>query len=271
MKKNPSPRTLKDIDLSSSYIGNRGILAVLDVIESSLPNFRFLNCSNQKLYNTDLSEDSIKGNATVDRIVEVLKGHPSANALDIRSNPISNYAGRKLLGLAQMNARICRIELTDTRVDFDLRKRIQAQCEKNAVTMWESQAAEEEGREDAPFGEVKEWVPKTKTADLTTLGAAKVRRGTVRSEGIDPEKAKNYVPPFFDKSEAETRLICELLSRNVLFSFLTSKDLKSVAGAMRQRTFLRDEIVMAQGSTSDTLYIIQYGSADIIKEGQRYS
>jgi len=86
---------------------------------------------------------------------------------------------------------------------------------------------------------------------------------------VDPEKAKNYVAPYFDKSEAETRLICELLSRNVLFGFLTSKDLKTVAGAMRQRAFLRDEIIMAQGSTSDTLYIIQYGNADIIKEGQK--
>jgi CRP-like cAMP-binding protein len=265
----PIAEDIEDLDLSGNYIGNRGILALLDVIESSLPNFRCLNISNQKLYNTDLSEDSVKGNATVDRIVDVLKAHPTANALDISNNPISNYAGRKLLGLVQLNSRMCRVELHDTRVDFDLRKRIQSQCEKNTVALWENQGSTPEPEEDAPFGEHKQWAPATKGADLTALGAAKVRRATVRSEGIDPEEAKKYVPPVIEKSEAETRLICELLSRNVLFGFLTSKDLKGVAGAMQQKIFYKDDVVMAQGSISNTLYIIQFGNADIIKEGQK--
>lgn len=266
-KDEPNAEDIEDIDLSGNYVGNRGILALLDVIETSLPSFRFLDISNQKLYNTDLSEDSVKGNATVDRIVEVLKAHPTANALDISNNPISNYAGRKLLGLVQLNSRMCRVELHDTRVDFDLRKRIQSQCEKNTVALWENQA--EAPEEESAFGEHKAWSPVSKGADLTALGAAKTRRATVRSEGIDPEEAKNYVPPKVDKSEAETRLICELLSRNVLFGFLTTKDLKGVAGAMQQKIFYKDDVVMAQNSISNTLYIIQFGNADIIKEGQK--
>lgn len=266
----PIAEDIEDIDLSGNYVGNRGILAILDVIETKLTNFRFLNVSNQKLYNTDLSEDSVKGNATVDRLVEVFKSHPTVNALDISGNPISNYAGRKLLGLVQLNNRICRVELTDTRVDFDLRRRIQTQCERNTVALWEGQEAAADAEEtQSVFGEHKAWVPTTKAADLTALGAAKTRRGTVRAEGVDPEKAKQYVAPYYEKSEAETRLISELLSRNVLFGALTSKDLRVVAGAMQQRVFYRDEVVMAQGSISNTLYIIQFGNADIIKEGQR--
>ena len=261
----PIADDIEEIDLSNNYVGNRGILAVLDVVEI-LPNFRFLNVSNQKLYNTDLSEDSVKGNATVDRIVDVFKGHPSANALDISNNPISNYAGRKLLGLVQLNNRMCRVELKDTRVDFDLRKRISSQCEKNTVNLWEQQAQD---TEEKGFGEAGEWVPTVKAADLTMIGASTNRRATVRSEGVDPEKAKSYVAPSYPKSDAEVALISELLARNVLFGFLTSKDIRVVAGAMQQRVFAKDEIVMEQGTLNQTLYIIQYGNADILKEGQK--
>ena len=256
---------IEEVNLHNNYIGNRGILAVLDVIEK-LPNFRFLNVGNQKLYNTDLSDDSVKGNTTVDRIVDVLKTHPSANALDISSNPISNYAGRKLLGLCQVNQRFCRVEVANTRVDFDLRKRIAAQCEKNATLLWEQQ---EDPPVERPFGEGPSWQPTAKKADLTTLGAANTRRKTIVSEGIDPEKVKNYVAPHFPKSEDEMKLIMDLLTRNVLFGSLTSKDMRVVAGAMQQRQYVKNDDVMVQGSINNTLFIIQKGSCDILKEGQK--
>ncbi|EKF38414.1 regulatory subunit of protein kinase a-like protein, putative [Trypanosoma cruzi marinkellei] len=267
-RSNPSPSQIEEIDLSQNYVGNRGILAVLDLIEK-LPSFRFLNCSNQKLYNTDLSEDSVRGNATVDRIVEVFKVHPTANALDMSNNPISNYAGRKLLVLAQVNRRICRVELSETRVDFDLRKRITQQCEKNTIALWEAQASEG-ADEERGFGEGPVWVPKQAPADLTTIGGGRNRRRTVRSEGIDPEKAKLYQAPYFEKSEDEMNLITKLLTHNVLFSFLNTKDIKVVAGAMQRATFKHDDCIMEAGQTTcNKLYIIQSGHADIIKEGQK--
>lgn len=263
------PSELEVLDLSNNYVGNRGIHAILEVIEK-LPNFRYLNVSNQKLYNTDLSEDSVKGNATVDRIVEVLKSHPTANALDISANPVSNYAGRKLLGLVQVNKRVCRVELKNTRIDFDLRKRIAAQCEKNTSALWEEVGADHHhGNEDRGFGETSGWTPAAAAADLTTLGGGRARRTTVRSEGVDPEKAKNFVPQVYPKSESEYALIVELLSHNVLFGFLTSKDLKKVAGAMQRVDFNLNDEIMVQGTTNDKLYIIQEGQADILKEGQK--
>lgn len=55
-------------------------------------------------------------------------------------------------------------------------------------------------------------------------------------------------------------LICKLLMHNVLFSFLTSKDIRTVAGAMYKTEFERDECVMKFGQTNcDKLYIIQSG------------
>eukprot|EP00796_Vickermania_ingenoplastis_P004328 gene4328-3142_t len=260
---------IEEIDISTSYLGNRGILALLTVIEN-LPNFRFLNISDQKLYNTDLSETSVKGNEMIDRLVEVFKNHPTANAIDISGNPISNYAGRKLLSLAQVNPRICRIDVNGTRIDFDLRHKIAKQCEDNTVKLWNDGDQEEPQEDDRPFGEAGTWVPKQAAADLTALGGGRMRRQTVRAQGIDPEAAKNYVAPYFEKSEEEMELICSLLTHNVLFSFLTSKEIRTVAGAMYRSEHVFNECIIQYGQTNnEKLFIIQEGQADIIREGQK--
>lgn len=259
---------IEEIDISQSYVGNRGIVALLSVIEQ-LPNFRFLNISDQKLFNTDLSESSVKGNEMIDRLVEVFKAHPTANAIDVSGNPISNYAGRKLLSLSQVNPRICRIDVSDTRIDFDLRHKISKQCEDNTVALWHDAPADETN-DDRPFGEGGTWVPRQAAADLTTLGGGRMRRQTVRSEGVDPEAAKKFVAPVFDKSEVETELICSLLAHNVLFSFLTTKEIRTVAGAMYRTEFDFNDCVIQCGQTdNEKLFIIQEGQADIIREGQK--
>lgn len=262
---------IEEIDLSNNYIGNRGILAVLDVAEF-LPNLRLLNLADQKLYNSDLSEESVKGNVTIDKLVEVCKVHPSINAIDLSNNPIGNYAGRKMLSLVQVNRRMCRVELGSTRVDFELRNKIKDQCEQNTTELWERQAAQvdEDDKEEAAFGEGPQWVPTTAAADLTTLGAGRARRQTVRVAGIDPEQAKHYTAPVHEKTDEERELICDLLSRNVLFSFLTTAETRTVAGAMYRAEFKKDEAVIEAGQKNcDKLYIIQSGQADIIKEGQK--
>ncbi|KAG5509918.1 hypothetical protein GH5_07765 [Leishmania sp. Ghana 2012 LV757] len=260
--------SIVEIDLSNNYVGNRGLMAVLDVIEH-LGCFRYLNAMDQKLYNSDLNEDTVKGNTVIDRIVEVFKLHPTANSLNLSNNPISNYAGRKLLSLAQVNRRMCRIEVSDTRIDFELRNKIAKQCEENTRDMWD---AEQEGdaEPEVAFGEGVLWVPTQVAADLTSLGAGRARRHTVRVEGIDPEAAKNYVAPVHEKSQEDTDMICELLSHNVLFSFLGSKDILTVAGAMYREAFVKDECIIECGQANcDKLFVIQSGAADIIKEGQK--
>jgi len=284
--KKPNPKLLKffteeepimddieDIDLRGNYVGNRGILALCDVIEK-LPNFRSLDISGQKLYNTDLSEDSVKGNAVMDRVIDVLKAHPNATGLNLNNNPVSNYVGRKLLGLAQLNPRMCRIEVDDTRIDFDLRKRISSQCEKNAVALWENQAPEEAAEEGSggfgDFGGGGGWdpAPAKRGIDLSSLGAGKHRK-TVHAEGIDPEKAKSYKAPIHEKSTEDIEMITGLLGQNVLFSFLGSRELRTVALAMFRKDFKKGDDVLVQGGIGDALYVLQNGSCDILKEGQK--
>ncbi|EPY18747.1 cAMP-dependent protein kinase regulator [Strigomonas culicis] len=167
---------------------------------------------------------------------------------------------------------MCRLEVADTRIDFELRQKIAKQCEENTVKLWNDQAAKEtEEGNDSMFGEGPQWVaPQRAAADLTALGAGRARRQTVRVEGIDPEKAKNYQAPVHEKSSEETDMICTLLNSNVLFSFLTTREIRTVALAMYRTEFKRDDCVMEFGQKNcDKLYIIQSGQADIIKEGQK--
>ena len=97
---------LEELPLDDVYVGNRGLMALLDVIEKA-PNFRNLNLASQKLYNGDLSPDSVKGNEVVDRVVEVATHHPKLTSIDLSRNPLSNFAGRKLLQLVTSNKRVC--------------------------------------------------------------------------------------------------------------------------------------------------------------------
>jgi CRP-like cAMP-binding protein len=268
----PVMEDIEDIDLSGNYVGNRGILALCDVIEK-LPNFRSLNLSGQKLYNTDLSEDSVKGNSVMDRVVDVLKGHPSVTALDVSANPVSNYVGRKLLGLAQLNPRMCKIAVEDTRIDFDLRKRISSQCEKNTTALWDAQEAEpaDEHGEDSGFGAFSPggFDPAAhKAPDLSSLGGGRHRK-TIHAEGIDPEKAKHYKAPVHEKSSEDIDMIVNLLAQNVLFSFLGSREMRTVALAMFRKDFARGDDILTQNGIGDALYVLQNGSCDILKEGQK--
>ena len=275
----PVMMDIEDIDLGRNYVGNRGIMALLDLI-TKLPNFRSLSLRNQKLYNTDLNDDPVKGNAVVDRVVETFTAHPSVTALDISNNPISNYAGRRLLSLVQQNKRMCRVDVSSTRIDFELRRRIATAVEENVATLWENQETEADGDdgafpekgegEEVSFGGFGGWTSTVKSSiDLSSLGGGGTRRKTVRAEGLDPEKARNYVPPVVEKPEADIVMIVNLLSHNVLFSFLGSRDLRVVALAMVRRDFQRGDDIMAQNGISDALYVLQNGHADILKEGQR--
>lgn len=306
----PIASEIHTIDLTNNYIGNRGIFALCDVIRSKLPRLKTLILRNQKLYNTDLSEDSVKGNAACDRVISTLQDHPSITAVDFSCNLISNYAGRKLLGLAQLNKHMCKILTDETRVDMALRQRINQQCEKNANALLQEQVGaggadarafaaassasssssaaninrknQEHSHRQQDFDELDSSFGKSvdpallgqvplgqQPVDLSHLGASTKHRAQIHSEGVDPEKVKNYVAPVIPKSEDEVDLIVGLLQYNVLFSHLGSKELRTCALAMSKVHFKKNDDIMHQGETNDSLFILQSGTCDILKEGQK--
>ena len=123
-------RELEELFIEDLYLGNRTLMAFLDVV-SKAKSFRKISFVSQKIYNADLSEDSVKGNDLIDHLIEVCGSHPSVTSLNLSGNPLSNFAGRKLLQLANTNERLVSISLLDTRIDFDLISHISLKCQKN--------------------------------------------------------------------------------------------------------------------------------------------
>eukprot|EP01060_Flectonema_neradi_P014212 TRINITY_DN20921_c0_g1_i1.p1 TRINITY_DN20921_c0_g1~~TRINITY_DN20921_c0_g1_i1.p1 ORF type:complete len:500 (+),score=94.72 TRINITY_DN20921_c0_g1_i1:119-1618(+) len=272
--KKPNPEVVKllregteIIDLSDNYLGNRGLLAMLDTLQH-IPNCKSINLKGQKIYNTDLSPSSVKGNTMLDRLMEVAAVHPSLRVIDLSDNPLSNLAGRKLLELASKKDIITELGVSDTYIDGDLCKQIQQACKGNMEK--NPPQPEIEPPEDEPaFGEVKWSGRKSVTADeqlgMQTMGMTKVRRKTVKGNSYDIEEVKRYLPPVYDKSPEDANNLREFLKGNLLFSHLERQAVDDCVKAMQSIDFTEGDEPCQEGKAGDVLFIMRTGSADVIK------
>eukprot|EP01062_Namystynia_karyoxenos_P052338 TRINITY_DN4184_c0_g1_i1.p1 TRINITY_DN4184_c0_g1~~TRINITY_DN4184_c0_g1_i1.p1 ORF type:complete len:527 (+),score=193.36 TRINITY_DN4184_c0_g1_i1:77-1582(+) len=265
--------TLETVGFGGTYVGNRGLMALLDVIEQA-PRFKSLDLSAQKIYNSDLSPDTVKGNALLDRLCEVARAHHGLREIDLGGNPLSNFAARKLLALVTDNPRICKLGLDDTRIDADLlcliAKRVAANARASGPEDEEEPFAnapppDEAQGEDGGFGCITVSLsPKNLTAGKSA-GAS--RRRTVMTASYDQEEAKRFKAPKYPKEEAQTRRVMALLRDNLLFSHLDSDVLQTVVEAMQCKVFSRGDEPLREGDEGNTLYVIASGQCDILKQG----
>lgn len=61
----------------------------------------------------------------------------------------------------------------------------------------------------------------------------------------------------------------EALSRVPLFADLGDDELRLVADAMQERTFLAGETATVEGEPGDSFYVVERGEAEIIVQGQQ--
>eukprot|EP01062_Namystynia_karyoxenos_P049812 TRINITY_DN382_c0_g1_i1.p1 TRINITY_DN382_c0_g1~~TRINITY_DN382_c0_g1_i1.p1 ORF type:complete len:532 (+),score=201.54 TRINITY_DN382_c0_g1_i1:80-1597(+) len=272
--------SLSGVDLSSTYVGNRGLMALLDVIEQA-PSFASLDLSKQKIYNTDLSPDTVKGNTLLDRVIDAARVHPGLRSLDFSGNPLSNFAARKLHALAADNTRICRIGLEDTRIDADLRALIAKKTAENAGTAGGGDGEEAFGAapravvvappdDEDGFCSGAQMVPQAPPAGGGLApGRGGTRRRTVMTQSYDQEAAKKFKAPKFPKDEAQKRLITGLLRSNLLFSHLESGNLATCVDAMQRKIFSQGDEPLREGEEGNTLFVIESGQCDILKQGEK--
>eukprot|EP01063_Lacrimia_lanifica_P041627 TRINITY_DN9762_c0_g1_i1.p1 TRINITY_DN9762_c0_g1~~TRINITY_DN9762_c0_g1_i1.p1 ORF type:complete len:503 (+),score=223.32 TRINITY_DN9762_c0_g1_i1:170-1678(+) len=268
LKAEASIEDLETLDLDKTYVGNRGLMALLDMIEQA-PSFRSIDLAHQKIYNTDLSPGSIKGNEVVDRVVEICQSHPAVTSLDFTGNPLSNFAGRKLLHLVNENSNIVGINLNDTRIDMDLVGHISAKCDKNLKVYWEKQnEAMDNGGEatndDDGFGAATWEPPVQKAPNLGGFGGG-MRKKTVMGGHRDAEKVKEFTPKEIPKPDETTEMLIKILKPHLLFSAFDTDALRVLVGTMCQRVLKKGERPINQGDEGDTLYVIEKGQCDVIK------
>lgn len=106
-------------DLSQNYVGDRGLLAVLEVVQrwSSL----------QRLI---VTENGLRNNA-IKALCAVASKHMSLTAIDVSDNYISEGAGKALEALLKQNQKIIELGFTNTKLDVDCRLRLKDQLALN--------------------------------------------------------------------------------------------------------------------------------------------
>ena len=109
------------LNLSSNYVGDRGMSAVLSVVQKS-PHLT-------KMVFTD---NGLRNNA-VKNLSNTLCSHPGVTHLDLSDNYISEGAGNSLERLLTENTRITSLEILNTKINTDQRLKLKAILAQNAA------------------------------------------------------------------------------------------------------------------------------------------
>eukprot|EP01012_Entosiphon_sulcatum_P032339 TRINITY_DN41142_c0_g1_i1.p1 TRINITY_DN41142_c0_g1~~TRINITY_DN41142_c0_g1_i1.p1 ORF type:complete len:956 (-),score=166.96 TRINITY_DN41142_c0_g1_i1:31-2898(-) len=187
--------SLHELDLSTNFVGPKGLLPVLEVVKVSVA-LRVLSLRDNQL-----------SNQSVQDIVDVCLSHRSLTKLDVSQNPITLSAGRALLELAQRNPLLQSIVVDDTNVRQMLKQSIASQCRKNARTIELQQMVASRGS------------PLTGgTLDPSTIGGEGITNPAVVDGVLDGSTVRRVLqsiahtlhPILFDTNPADSFiLLCE--------------------------------------------------------------
>eukprot|EP00996_Jenningsia_fusiforme_P003185 NODE_3992_length_880_cov_45.061372_g3680_i0.p1 GENE.NODE_3992_length_880_cov_45.061372_g3680_i0~~NODE_3992_length_880_cov_45.061372_g3680_i0.p1 ORF type:complete len:258 (+),score=54.61 NODE_3992_length_880_cov_45.061372_g3680_i0:88-774(+) len=104
--------TLQELNLSGNFVGDRGLLPLLEVIRL-----------NRSLHTLRLRDNGLR-NSGVECLVDMALGHPGLRNLDLGSNHITLGGAKVLLELVRTNHRIQTLLLGGTRIDEQFRQAI---------------------------------------------------------------------------------------------------------------------------------------------------
>jgi hypothetical protein len=123
-----APLSGEVLDLSRNYVGDRGLVPVLSVIQRSPHLKRLVLCEN-----------GLRNNA-VKHLCTVAAKHPNLVSIDLSDNYISEGAGNAIEALLLENPRILEVSFRNTKIDsHEQRLRIKELMERN-IAMKDSAA-----------------------------------------------------------------------------------------------------------------------------------
>eukprot|EP00747_Dinoflagellata_sp_TGD_P106680 gnl/TRDRNA2_/TRDRNA2_169920_c0_seq1.p1 gnl/TRDRNA2_/TRDRNA2_169920_c0~~gnl/TRDRNA2_/TRDRNA2_169920_c0_seq1.p1 ORF type:complete len:941 (-),score=209.34 gnl/TRDRNA2_/TRDRNA2_169920_c0_seq1:47-2521(-) len=100
------------------------------------------------------------------------------------------------------------------------------------------------------------------------------KRVGVSAEATQNEEADNWVPPVYEKSEAEREQLSDIINSSedskmqVLFGNCSKETFEKILDAMFTKKVPPGESVMEQGGVGDYFYVVKFGSFDImVKKG----
>jgi cAMP-dependent protein kinase regulator len=77
---------------------------------------------------------------------------------------------------------------------------------------------------------------------------------------------KEFVPRFIKKNDDQIQRIKNKILQSFIFSNIDQKDVNIIIGAMEEKIFEPDDVVISQGESGECLYIIESGELDCFKK-----
>ncbi|KAJ9441091.1 Calcium/calmodulin-dependent protein kinase type II [Diplonema papillatum] len=110
----------RDLDLSTNYIGAKGLCVVLETVGESCPNLQSINMNASSV-----------NNSVITALVDMAAKHPKLHSIHLDNNPLSYKAGMMLLQLAKTNPRIHYISTENTKVQEGIQRQLHDRLELN--------------------------------------------------------------------------------------------------------------------------------------------
>eukprot|EP00440_Ansanella_granifera_P047581 gb/GFBE01051537.1/.p1 GENE.gb/GFBE01051537.1/~~gb/GFBE01051537.1/.p1 ORF type:complete len:406 (+),score=131.60 gb/GFBE01051537.1/:1-1218(+) len=91
-------------------------------------------------------------------------------------------------------------------------------------------------------------------------------RGSVSAEAYGAfNQKKEFVPPFYEKTEEQEARIRAVLDKSFLFNSLGKEDLKVILGAFVEKTIAPKNRIIQEGDDGEVMFLIESGAFDCIK------
>ncbi|KEG14312.1 cAMP-dependent protein kinase regulator [Trypanosoma grayi] len=128
---NQGPAGIECIDVSRNYLGDKGVLPLLAVVD---------RCPN--LLEIDLSENGLRNNAIRALCSSAVK-HPSLQRINVSDNYISEGAAVQLQQLLADSPRVCWLGIDNTKIDVEWRVKLRDLVRANAASMMQRDVIEQ--------------------------------------------------------------------------------------------------------------------------------
>ena len=119
------------LDLRRNYVGPKGIMALLPILQQNHQIEKLIFGSNGL------------NNSVIEKLCQVLKKHKSVHSVDLSNNPISHMAGKYLLSTLQANNNITEINLCGTHLLESTIKKLEWQLMRNVESCKASSVCEQ--------------------------------------------------------------------------------------------------------------------------------
>eukprot|EP00667_Euglena_gracilis_P008117 EG_transcript_8206 len=244
---------LELLDLTTNYVGQRGMLAVMEVV-ARCPNLSTLVCGHQ---NAELSSDNTEG---VEKIMHVVRTHPSLTSISFTGNPVTAFGAQRLLALARENPQLLQLQIDDPLVDTAILQRINEELEKNMERAIQADEVHTKYAANLTLS-----VPDS-SAEHQPLSSR--RRTGVSAEVMQCHSIETYCPLTVPKSEGVQAQLTTILLKNPLFSHLLPEELQRFVQVMFCTRWVGGQHIIEFGTPGENFYVLTKGQVEIVKEGQ---